>query len=30
MQKLQVSRQAAEQRIADAGGSLSKALNANR
>jgi N-acetylmuramic acid 6-phosphate etherase len=29
MQKLQVSRQAAEQRIADAGGSLSKALNAN-
>jgi N-acetylmuramic acid 6-phosphate etherase len=30
MQKLAISRQAAEQRLADAGGSLSKALSANR
>ena len=30
MQKLRISRQAAEQRIADAGGSLSKALKTNR
>jgi N-acetylmuramic acid 6-phosphate etherase len=30
MQKLAVSREAAEQRLADAGGSLSKALSANR
>jgi N-acetylmuramic acid 6-phosphate etherase len=30
MQKLRISRQAAEQRIADAGGSLSKALSSNR
>jgi N-acetylmuramic acid 6-phosphate etherase len=30
MEKLRISRKAAEQRIADAGGSLSKALSANR